>query len=156
MLPYMNLCTIWWMYSKTCVKQPLSKRPKIGFQDQLLLNVGQKYCRMLQREHSAISLTFIELPLVIKIFFFVYFWVAILHKFYCISLCYAAYIISKSGVKYKSWKLQFAILRASLIFQKLFPYAVSKDQMQSPHLAQDATAGLSVPLLLTYAISIFA
>ena len=22
-------------YSKTCVKQPLSKRPKIGFQDQL-------------------------------------------------------------------------------------------------------------------------
>ena len=35
-------------YSKTCVKQPLSKRPKIGFQDQLLLNAGQKYCRMLE------------------------------------------------------------------------------------------------------------
>ena len=33
-------------YSKTCVKQPLSRRPKIGFQDQLLLNAGQKYCRM--------------------------------------------------------------------------------------------------------------
>ena len=32
-------------YSKTCVKRPLSKRPKIGFQDQLLLNAGQKYCR---------------------------------------------------------------------------------------------------------------
>ena len=30
-------------YSKTCVKRPLSKRPKIGFQDQLLLNAGQKY-----------------------------------------------------------------------------------------------------------------
>ena len=30
-------------YSKTCVKQPLSKRPKIGFRNQLLLNVGQKY-----------------------------------------------------------------------------------------------------------------
>ena len=29
-------------YSKTCVKQPLSKRPKIGFQDQLSLNAGQK------------------------------------------------------------------------------------------------------------------
>ena len=28
-------------YSKTCVKQPLSKRPKIGFQDQLSLNAGQ-------------------------------------------------------------------------------------------------------------------
>ena len=35
-------------YSKTCVKRPLSKRLKIGFQDQLSLNAGQKYCRMLQ------------------------------------------------------------------------------------------------------------
>ena len=55
-------------YSKTCVKRPLSKRPKIGFQDQLLLNAGQKYCRMLQGEHSATLLTFIKLPFVIKIF----------------------------------------------------------------------------------------
>ena len=55
-------------YSKTCVKQTLSKRPKIGFQDQILLNAGQKYCRMLQRELSVILLTFIKLPFVIKIF----------------------------------------------------------------------------------------
>ena len=55
-------------YSKTCVKRPLSKRPKIGFQDQLLLNAGQKFCRILQWEHSAILLTFIKLPFVIKIF----------------------------------------------------------------------------------------
>ena len=41
-------------YSKTCLKQPLSKRPKMGFQDQLSLNAGQKYCRMLEGEHSAI------------------------------------------------------------------------------------------------------
>ena len=27
-------------YSKTCVKRPLSKRPKIGFQDQVLFNAG--------------------------------------------------------------------------------------------------------------------
>ena len=27
-------------YSKTCLKRPLSKRPKIAFQDQLLLNSG--------------------------------------------------------------------------------------------------------------------
>ena len=53
-----------YLYSKTCVKPPLSKRPKIGFQDQLLLNAGQKYCRML----SAILATFIKLPVVIKIF----------------------------------------------------------------------------------------
>ena len=55
-------------YSKTCVKWPPSKRPKIGFQDQLSFNAGQKYCRMLQVEHSAILLTFIKLPFVIKIF----------------------------------------------------------------------------------------
>ena len=55
-------------YSKTCVKRPLSKRPKIGFQDQLSLNAGQKYCRMLQGEHSAILSTYIKLPFIIKIF----------------------------------------------------------------------------------------
>ena len=54
------------LYSKTCVKWPLSKRPKIGFQYQLSLNAGQKYCRMFQ--HSAILLTFIRLTFVIKIF----------------------------------------------------------------------------------------
>ena len=40
--------------SKPCVKRPLSKIPKIGFQDQLSLN--------------AILLTFIKLPFVSKIF----------------------------------------------------------------------------------------
>ena len=55
-------------YGKTCVKWPLSKRQKIGFQGQLLLNAGQKYCRMLQGEHSAILSTFIKLPFVIKTF----------------------------------------------------------------------------------------
>ena len=56
------------IYSKTCVKRSLSKRPQIGFRDQLSLNAGQRYCRMLQGEHSAIPLTFIRLPFVIKIF----------------------------------------------------------------------------------------
>ena len=44
-------------------------KTKIGFQDRLSLNAGQKYCRMLQ-EHSAIFSTFIKLPYVtmIKIF----------------------------------------------------------------------------------------
>ena len=55
-------------YSETCVKRPLSKRPKIGFQYQLSLNAGQKYFRVLQGEHSAILSTFIKLPFVIKIF----------------------------------------------------------------------------------------
>ena len=43
------------------------KKNKNGFQDQLLLNAGQKYCRMPQGEHSAILSTFIKLPVVIKI-----------------------------------------------------------------------------------------
>ena len=55
-------------YSKTCVKRPPSERQKIGFQYQLSLNAGQMYCRMLQREHSAILSTFIKLPFVIKVF----------------------------------------------------------------------------------------
>ena len=54
-------------YSKTCLKRPLKKKTKIGFQDRLSLNAGQKYCRMLQGEHSAILSTFIKLPFVIKI-----------------------------------------------------------------------------------------
>ena len=55
-------------YSKTCVKRPLSTRPEIDFQDQLSLNAGQKYCRMLQGVHSAILSTFIKLPFAIKVF----------------------------------------------------------------------------------------
>ena len=50
-----------YLYSKTCVKGPLSKRQKIGFQDQLALNAGQM-------EHSAILSTFIKLSFVIKTF----------------------------------------------------------------------------------------
>ena len=56
------------LYSKTCLKWPLSKRPQIGFQDKSLLNASQKYCRMLLGEHSAILSTFIKLPFVIEIF----------------------------------------------------------------------------------------
>ena len=55
-------------FSKTCVKRSPSKRPKIGFQDQFSLNAGQKYCRMLQGEHSAILSTFINQAFVMKIF----------------------------------------------------------------------------------------
>ena len=38
---------------------------------------------MLQGEHSAILLTFIKLPFVIKIFVLIFFGVAVLHRFYC-------------------------------------------------------------------------
>ena len=74
-------------YSKTCVKRPLSKRQKNCFQDQLLLNAGKKYCRMLQGKHFAILWTFIKLPFVTKIFVLsifeqpFYTW----HIFYCMQ-----------------------------------------------------------------------
>ena len=71
------------VYSKTCVKRPLSKRPKIGFQDQLSLNAGKKYCRMLQGEHSAILSTFNKLPFVIKIFVWSIFEWPLYTGFYC-------------------------------------------------------------------------
>ena len=44
------------------------KKTTNGFQDQLSHYAGQKYCRMLQWEHSAILSTFIKLPFVITIF----------------------------------------------------------------------------------------
>ena len=78
LLSIQNTCLNWWVkrylqfylwyYNKTCVKWPLSKWPKIGFQNQLSLYAGQKYCRTLQGEHSAILSTSIKLPFVIKIF----------------------------------------------------------------------------------------
>ena len=52
------------------VKPVLSDHSKrtsnIGFQYRLSLNAGKKYCRMLQREHSAILLTSIKLSFSIK------------------------------------------------------------------------------------------
>ena len=54
-----RVSVVYWFQST--VKRPHSKRPpKNGFQNQLSLNAGQKYCRIL--------LTFIKLPFVIKIF----------------------------------------------------------------------------------------
>ena len=56
------------LFNKSCGIRPLTTRPKIGFQDHLSLNAGQKYCKMLQGEHSAIHSAFIKLPFVIKVF----------------------------------------------------------------------------------------
>ena len=61
-LPSIQTSSLFTWYSKTCVKWPLSKISKIGFQEQLSLHAGQKYCRMLQLKHSAILSTFIKLP----------------------------------------------------------------------------------------------
>ena len=49
--------------AKPVLSSHLRKRPKFGFQDRLSLNAGQKYCRM--SKHSALFLTFIQLPFVV-------------------------------------------------------------------------------------------
>ena len=54
-----------YIYTVNLCKMASLKKTKKWFQDQLLLNAGQKYCRM---EHSAILLTFIKLPFVFKTF----------------------------------------------------------------------------------------
>ena len=66
---------IWLWTDKKCGRtewtddaKTISLRLLIGFQDQLSLNSGQKYCRILQGEHSAILSNFIKLPFVIKFF----------------------------------------------------------------------------------------
>ena len=71
------------LFNKSCGIRSLTTRPKIGFQDHLSLNAGQKYCKMLQGEHSAIRSAFIKLPFVIKVFLLSFFSVAVLHTFYC-------------------------------------------------------------------------
>ena len=61
-----------WSESSSTVEPFLSghskRTQKNGFQDLLSLIAGQKYCRMLQGEHSAILKTFIKLPFSIKSF----------------------------------------------------------------------------------------
>ena len=53
---------------KPAISGHSKRRPKIGFQERLSLNAGQKYCRMLQESISAVLLTFIKLPFVFKTF----------------------------------------------------------------------------------------
>ena len=44
------------------------KKTKNWLSRPIMLNAGQKYCRILQVEHSAILSTFIKLPFIIKLF----------------------------------------------------------------------------------------
>ena len=80
-------------YSKTCVKWPLAKRPKIRFQDQLSLYAGQKYSTTLltvwqNAPSGAFCNTFNILYGTIchSDLCYVCFWVAVLLRFYCISI----------------------------------------------------------------------
>ena len=60
---------------RSTVKPVNQKEDQNSFQDRLFLNAGQKHCRMLQGEHSAILSTFIMLPFVIRIFvLFIFEW----------------------------------------------------------------------------------
>ena len=57
------LCTV-----KPVLSGHSKRTPILVFNTDLSLNAGQKYCRMLQREHSAIHLTLIKIPDSIKTF----------------------------------------------------------------------------------------
>ena len=69
-----NILSSWTLNAYICITvEPVlsgrsKRRQKFGFQDRFSLDAGQKYCRMLLLEHSAIPLTFIKLPFVNKIF----------------------------------------------------------------------------------------
>ena len=110
-------------YSKTCVKWPLLKRPKICFQDQVSLNAGQKYCRMLPLEHSAILLTFIKLPFVIKTFVLsIYEWpfyTGFTVSYNQTSQKYSEQISTKHGLEafwWRSYCCVFFVVVALLVF----------------------------------------
>ena len=62
------LVVVWLLVQTNLCKTATLKKTKSGFEDYSWLNAGQKYCRMIQGEHSAILSTFIKLPFVIKIF----------------------------------------------------------------------------------------
>ena len=47
-------------YSETCLNRPLKNRQNKGLKAMWWLNAGQKYCRMLPLEHSAILLPCIK------------------------------------------------------------------------------------------------
>ena len=76
------------------------------------------YCRMLQGEHSAILLTFIKLPFVIKIFGLTFFeW-----QFYTGYTVTALYHSQTQGhvIKIVNLKLLLAILLITYLMQILF------------------------------------
>ena len=58
-------CSVHFIYSNTCLKRHLSKRPKISFQDQISLNAGQKFAECSKR---SILQYFVKLPFVFKTF----------------------------------------------------------------------------------------
>ena len=66
---------VFWRYSKTCLKQPLTKIQKMvfGLEDQLSLNASLKYCRMFKREHSQNFRPSLSHHLSLKNSLFVYF-----------------------------------------------------------------------------------
>ena len=80
-------------YSKTCLKQPL-KKTKNWFSRRILLNAGQKYCRMFQGEHSAILSTFIKSTFVLKSFALSIFEWPPKDRFYCSTVTVVNYCVT--------------------------------------------------------------
>ena len=71
-------------YRKIFLKRPLKKGQKIGFQDRLSLNAGQKYCRILQESILQYFRPSLSYHLSLRSLFCL-FLVAVLDRFYCSS-----------------------------------------------------------------------
>ena len=120
-------------YSKTCVKQSLSKRPQIGFRDQLSLNAGQKYCRMLQG-HSAIVSTYIKLAFVIKIFVLSIFewplYIGFTLYYYIVTHAQSLILNANDDVLSRAWGLNFPL---NLQLHSYCAYASRKCSGETAH-----------------------
>ena len=108
--------------------RPLKKKTETDFQDRLSLNAGQKYCRRLQVEHSAILSTVIKLPFVIKIFVLSIFeWplktgftVHLSLCFMCIPLSNSFYRLNTAQITYLcsllcAWSFRACVIAATLL-----------------------------------------
>ena len=107
--------------SCTTVKPVLSghsQNTKMGLQDQLSLNACQKYCRMLQGEHSAILSTCIQLPHGFKTFVLSIFeWplktgFTVLHVGACSM--HLIYLPQRFFFKKREWDIVIASVRLSV------------------------------------------
>ena len=61
-------------YRKTCVKRPLSRRPQIGFQDQLMLNAGQSIAECSEGSILQYFRPSLSYHLSLRYFFFIFEW----------------------------------------------------------------------------------
>ena len=125
--PLLCLCTLV-AYSETCLKWPLSKIPKVGFH--LSFNAGQKNCRMLQGEHSAILLTLLYPRYEVYRGYIVFAFSVIM--FVCLFVCLSVNFFFVKDFSATTW---VRILKFGTRLDSDELYCVTKEQ---PHIADQS------------------